>query len=185
MSLRVRCPPWWSPLVLLLSFFAPMGVAAQAPFQEPAAGARIRLHDQAGRSWEGTWVRRDADSVYLAVIGSVRPDTLAFQRDAIARLERVVGTRSQARKGALIGGGIGGGVMLLLGIAASAGSDTWVDPGTGDVAALTVTGAAVGALTGALIGAVSHAPVWEQFELPPPVIPPVGPARITLLRLSF
>ncbi|HSE27121.1 MAG TPA: hypothetical protein VLA95_02740 [Gemmatimonadales bacterium] len=172
-------------MVLSLCFLAPMGAAAQAPFQEPAAGTRVRLHESTGRTWEGRWVRRSPDSVYLAVVGPIRPDTVAVRRDAIERLERQVGTRSQARKGALIGGGVGGGLLLLLGLAATSGEDNWVDPGTGDIAILTGLGALVGAGTGALIGAASHAPVWAAFELPPPIVPPAGPRQITLFRLTF
>ncbi|HET9276353.1 MAG TPA: hypothetical protein VFN96_09805 [Gemmatimonadales bacterium] len=121
MSLRNVRPTSVFRAVLSLLLLAPMGAAAQAPFQEPAAGARVRLHESTGRSWEGRWVRRSSDSVYLAVVGPIRPDTVAFRRDAIERLERQVGTRSQVGKGALIGGGVGGGVLLLLGLAATTG----------------------------------------------------------------
>lgn len=174
------------PLCLALLCAMPaLPALAQAPIQEPAAGARIRLQDQAGRSHEGSWIRRGKDSVYLAVVGPLRPDTLAIRQDAITRLERVVGTRSQAGKGALIGGGIGAGVNLLLGLALMGDENDWFALSGGEVALGTAMGGLVGAGIGALIGSASDAPVWERFELPPPVVPPNGMPHITLLRTSF
>ena len=186
MSFHIPSPRSWSPAILVLFLVAPVHAAAQALFHEPAAGVRVRLYAQSGRSWEGRWVRGSADSLYLSVVGPFRPDTLAFERDAIARLERQVGTRSQTKKGAFIGGGVGGGLMLLLGVAAASGSeDNWMAPGTGDIAVLTVFGALIGAGTGALIGSASHTPIWEAFELPPPVVLPAAPGRVALLRFEF
>jgi hypothetical protein len=150
----------------LLSILNPVGrLSAQAD------GIPIRLQTTAK---PGKWITGRAAGVTsdsVTIVPNNTPDTLRFAKGELHRLEASQGRKSNAGKGALIGGAVGGGVMLALGIACAADTSEGDIVGCGgrEVAVVTLAGAASGAALGALIGTMSHREKWEAVELGPNV----------------
>ncbi|HJS46632.1 MAG TPA: hypothetical protein VJ773_01460, partial [Gemmatimonadales bacterium] len=81
----------------------------------------------------------------------------------LGRLEGVIGTRSRAGRGAVIGGGVGlalGAVLML-----AAGDDGYFTGGE-QLGGAILTGA-VGAGLGALLGLINPARVWASLQPDP------------------
>jgi hypothetical protein len=126
------------------------------------AGSRIRVTSDRG-SRIGTLVSLETDSLRYATsdTGAVAALPLA----SVVKLERSVGKRSNAGRGAAIGGGIGGALGLGFGLIASADEDAFYTYGPEDVAVATLFLGAVGAGVGALIGSGSKRDRWETVPL--------------------
>ena len=90
------------------------------------------------------------------------PRQWVISRDAVAQLERSLGSRGHAGKGLLIGAGVGLAIGL---VATDFGSSSSLCQGSGDygtVCAMIVgASTAGGALLGALFGAVARSERWE------------------------
>ena len=130
------------------------------------AGSRIRVTTPHG-SHRGRLVSLDGDSLRYTRSDTARVTALPLA--SVVRLERSVGKRSAAGRGALIGGLIGGGFGLFLGIAASTDNSGWWEVGAEDIAAVTAIVGATGAGIGALLGAASRRDRWETVPLSPGV----------------
>ena len=129
------------------------------------SGSRVRITDVRSRQRVvGTLISADADSLRLT--SSKDQSTLAVATRSVARLEKSRGQRPSTGRGALIGALAGGGTGLLLGIAASTESDSWVEIGGAEVAAVTVIFGLAGAGIGALIGSASHHEQWDSVPIP-------------------
>ena len=144
--------------------------ATQAPPTRQAtvaadSGARVRITiDKPKRSHVGTLVSADADSLrFTTDTGGL----VAIPTASVTRFERSRGRRSNAGKGALIGGLSVGAAGLIIGIGAAADNSSWgLDVGVEDVALVTLITGAAGAGLGALIGAVSKGERWEPLAIP-------------------
>jgi hypothetical protein len=133
-----------------------------AQIVSPAVGQRVRLRTATTSPWlVGTLVAVDADTLRLRVADSA--PVVSVARATIGRLDVSGGRHSNAGRGAVYGAAVLGGLGLLAGVAcANSDTYTWVRCDGGDVAALTVWGAAFGAGFGALIGAMSHREDWQS-----------------------
>lgn len=138
-------------------------VMLQVPV-EADSGSRIRItvNQPSKRLFTGTLVSVDADSLRFTDTTGVAAVPIA----SVARLERSRGRRSNAGRGALIGGLIGGGAGLLLGIAASAEEGNIVEVGPEEIVVVTAIMGAAGAGLGALIGSASKRERWEPMPVP-------------------
>jgi hypothetical protein len=129
------------------------------------SGSRVRITDvHSHKRMVGTLISADSDSLRLT--SSKDQSVLTVPTRSVARLERSRGQRPSTGRGALIGALAGGGTGLLLGIAASTESDSWVQIGGGEVAAVTVIFGLGGAGIGALIGSASHHEQWDSVPIP-------------------
>jgi hypothetical protein len=102
---------------------------AQSVTAQADSGTRVRASTSSGsrRSWVGTLVSLDADSLRL-----IRRDSLvSLPVSSVVRLERSRDRRTSAGRGAVIGGLVGAGSGLLLGVLASADDDSFYEVGTG------------------------------------------------------
>jgi hypothetical protein len=145
---------------IMIGKFSP--VYAQAD-----SGVRIRVTTDIPRQkpWVGTLISAGSDSV------RIRPKeggVVSVPSASIVRVEQSRGRRSNSGKGAVTGAIIGGGIGLILGIAASSEEADYVEIGPGGVVAATALFAAGGTGLGALIGSGSHRERWEPITLPRP-----------------
>jgi hypothetical protein len=124
----------------------------------------VTIDERPQRPWVGTLLSADADSVRLT--SSKNGQTVAVPTISVVRLERSRDRRSNAGRGALIGGLAGAGAALLLGIIASSGDDSGYEIGSDEFAAGTALFSATCAALGSLIGAASHRERWESIPLP-------------------
>jgi hypothetical protein len=134
-----------------------------------ADGTPIRIQTAAK---PGKWITGQAIGITpesVGIISDKSRDTLKYAWSDLHQMDVSAGRRSNAGRGALIGGAVGGGVMLALGVVCVAGTDEGDITGCGgsEVALFTVAGAASGAAVGALIGATSHREKWATLELEP------------------
>ena len=145
--------------------------ATQAPLTRPPtveadSGSRVRItvNKPSKHSYVGTLVSADADSLRFTTDTS---GIVAIPIGSVTRFERSRGRRSNAGRGAVIGGLSVGAAVLILGIGASAESSGWgPDIGAEDVALGTLIMGAAGAGLGALIGAASKGERWEPLTVP-------------------
>lgn len=80
----------------------------------------------------------------------------------LCSLEVVTGRRTNAKKGAIIGGSVGAGLILVSAAVMAAGD--W-GPTVGEFVRPLVVWTAIGAGIGALIGSASHTDTWEEAAL--------------------
>jgi hypothetical protein len=129
-----------------------------------SAGDRIRLSTGAiAKGTTGRLVQVGPDVLRIQVDG--RPDPIAVPLTAVTRLERSLGRRSSAGKGALIGTVVGTGMGAVL-VALAGHSDSDCDgPCTpyAIIAGSAFIGA--GALVGAIGGALIKTERWEPVSL--------------------
>jgi hypothetical protein len=130
------------------------------------SGLRVRITTDGGshKRMVGTLLSADSDSLRLTSSNDQR--VLTVPTRSVVRLERSRGQRPSTGRGARIGALVGGGTGLLLGIAASSESDSWVQIGAEEVAVVTVVFGLAGAGVGALIGSVSHHEQWDSVPIP-------------------
>jgi hypothetical protein len=148
---------------LLSSLIPSSRIAAQAD------GTPIRVQTLVKK---GKWITGRATGVTADSVGIVPDesrDTLRIAKSELHRLDVSVGRKSNAGRGALIGGAGGGGAMLALGVACLVATEQGDITGCGgeEVALFTLAGAASGAAVGALIGAFSHHEKWKAARLEP------------------
>ena len=80
----------------------------------------------------------------------------------LSSLEVVTGRRSNAKKGAIIGGAVGAGLVVVS--VAILAADDW-EPTVGESGRALVVWSAIGAGIGALIGSANHTDIWEEVAL--------------------
>ena len=165
------------PFTLALTLVAACGPhVVTTPAPAPISGSRIRYAE-----------RRDSTELVSARLVSLDADSLVFERfvpsdfggkwvagslptDSVARLQVRVGRRSNAGRGALIGGVVG----VALGVACASEDAGWFQPSAEEcVAVYTLTGAG----TGLLIGALTRSDVWAPTPLPSRRVEP-GPGPV-------
>ena len=156
-------------LISLLSALIQVSATQPPLVQQTTAqadsGSRVRItvDKPSKRSYVGTLISADADSLrFTTDTGGV----VAIPTASIARLERSRGRRSNAGRGAVIGGVIGGATGLILGIAASADESSWFEVGPEEIAVVTAFMGATFAGLGALIGAATKRERWEPVAVP-------------------
>ena len=153
-----------SSAVIAISILAP-ALAASAGAQEapraPKAGMAIRFQTPGGESTEAFWVRHDSAYAWIVHRGTAAPDTISVPLADLSRLEGVIGSRSRARRGAIIGGAIGlilgGGLMLTA-------EDYFTG---GEMVKGVLFTSALGAGLGALVGLAAPARVWAPLQPSP------------------
>jgi len=159
---------WFSSSFLAAAAIAAAMLPDTTPLAAQADGTPIRVQTAVKpRKWiTGRAAGATADSIGVAQShGAVLTrsyDTLRYARTELHRMEVSRGHRSNAGRGALIGGGIG----LVLGLACveSTDDDDWTGcEGGGEVAVITL---GFGGL-GALLGALSHHELWEEVPVRP------------------
>jgi hypothetical protein len=150
---------------LLLAGILSLVAPAHASSQDLLAGTRVRITAPTLMldRQRGQLLSIDRDSLVLEGSGldlgssDAAPKVWIIPRDAVAELERSLGSRGNAGKGLLIGGGIG----LLIGL-----GSTSLCQGSGDYGTLCamIIGASTGggALLGALFGAAARSERWES-----------------------
>lgn len=158
-------------IALLASACAPTHVS---PSPVPMDGDRIRYS-----------FMQDSSRLFVARVVSVRTDTIVVERlipsmtggtaewvpasiptATLARLEKRVGRRGNAGRGALIGGGVG----VVLGFFCANEDPGWLTP---TPAQCMIGYPLSGAATGAVIGALIKSDVWQPIVRP--LRSPVGP----------
>lgn len=151
-------------LTALLQVSTAQGPPTRQAAVEADSGARVRITiDKPKRSHVGTLVSADADSLrFTTDTGGL----VAIPTASVTRFERSRGRRSNAGRGALIGGLTLGAAGLIIGIGAAADNSDWFEVGAEDVAVATLVAGAVGAGLGGLIGAVSKGEKWESLAIP-------------------
>ena len=148
----------WSPVAI-------SGPAQSGPTIRPvigrevglSAGQRIRVRAADALRVEGVFVAFEGQNMFLSTTQAGQA-----QRVPIDRLQALWVRKRATRKGAVIGGMTG--AVLGLGVGAY-GREYVLDPGEfdgGDLVAITVVGAGLGAVPGALIGNLVRgwSPVW-------------------------
>ena len=150
---------------LLLAGILSLVAPAHASSQDLLAGTRVRITAPTLMldRQRGQLLSIDRDSLVLEGSGldlgssDAAPKVWIIPRDAVAELERSLGSRGNAGKGLLIGGGIG----LLIGL-----GSTSLCQGSGDYgtfcAMIIGASTAGGALLGALFGAAARSERWES-----------------------
>jgi hypothetical protein len=150
---------------LLLAGILSLVAPAHASSQDLLAGTRVRITAPTLMldRQRGQLLSIDRDSLVLEGSGldlgssDAAPKVWIIPRDAVAELERSLGSRGNAGKGLLIGGGIG----LLIGL-----GSTSLCQGSGDYGTFCamIIGASTGggALLGALFGAAARSERWES-----------------------
>jgi hypothetical protein len=138
---------------------------AQAAPIAPAPGARVRVQ-QGPETLIG--VLASSDSARLVIVTD-DSDTVTVPHGSIKSVDVSTGTRSHARKGALIGLSMGFVTGIVLGMAtpapqpilggSAAPSDDWT-------AGIGVTGAVLGAGVGAIVGAITRSDKWAPVVRP-------------------
>ena len=139
-----------------------LGALTAGPITAQVAGSgsgpgRIRITPTDSRLEPIVGTAVSSDGQTLRMVPAGRSDTLSFSMASIDKVEASAGKRSQAGRGALIGGAVGlalGGGAALLVSPQAADFPEWV-PG----AALAGT-TLLGALVGTLIGARSSRETW-------------------------
>jgi len=165
-------------LMLMLAFAAPAHLAAQDPAVAP--GSRIRVYAPSinAKRFVAAVVSLDGDSLTLdAEIwrdGAWKP-RLTVPFASMNSLEVSRRRHSNAGKGALIGGGVGAGLVL----ASLYSCDGYCGgPGEeGKAVAGVAIGGALGAGVGALIGLMFHSEDWQAVPLDKLRI---GPSPVTM-----
>jgi len=149
-------------MAVLEMFYGPSLLASQTTAHtDSGSRVRITMAKPSKQRHLGTLVSLDQDSVRFLDSSGVN----AVPVTSVGRLELSRGRRSNAGKGAIIGGVTAGALGLILGLAASTEDDAFVEIGTGEIAAVTVILGAGGAGIGALIGATSKSEHWEPVAL--------------------
>jgi hypothetical protein len=142
------------------------GVAAQeSPHLPVGTRVRISLKDQVSRPLVASWLGL-LDS-HLELQGE-EGEAIRLPLASITRLDRSIGTRKNAKTGALVGLAFGGVVGAIAGKTTDPYSDCWGNAGEGECRLWLWGGmlfGAVGAGVGALIGQAIRTDIWERVPL--------------------
>jgi hypothetical protein len=171
------------PIAAPLAALVALTLLAALDLRAQTNGTPIRLQTAAK---PGHWITGMAAGAFadsVAIIPRQSPDTLRYARSDLHRMEVSRGRKSNADRGALIGGGIVGAFGLGVGIACA--NDEFLQCTGGDVALVTFTGAVSGAALGALIGALSHRELREDVKVAPHVAGGEGGRVRAGLSLAF
>jgi hypothetical protein len=157
-------------LISLLTVSLQVSATQAPPVRQPGVEAdsglrvRITVGQPSQHRLIGTLVSANADSLRFTTDTS---DVVAIPTGSVTRFERSRGRRSNAGRGALIGGLSLGGLGLVIGIGAAAEDNSYsFDVRAEDVALGTLILGATGAGLGALIGAASKGEKWEPLSIP-------------------
>lgn len=147
---------------------APVVLRGQAAMQaDSGSRVRVTVDRPSKHSRVGSLISMDADSLrFTSTDGN---GIVATPIASVTRLERSRGRRSNAGRGALIGGIVGGAAGLILGIAA-ADEGGWFPVGPKEIALVTGFMGATFAGLGALVGAASKSERWEPVTVPGKVV---------------
>ena len=140
---------------------ATSALPSEVPTLAPGTRVRITVPSTGAEALVGTLVRREADALWVSLGRSDSPTRIHL--DLTTRIEVSAGRRTQASRGALIGGAVGAvpGLLLTFG---DYSSDVHGDgPSPGAVAAV---GAAAGAAVGAAVGWALKTEEWLHVERP-------------------
>jgi hypothetical protein len=160
--------------------------AAQPPLAQADSGSRIRITVSEPSKFRrvGRLVSWDADSLRFTSADTSGQEAVAIE--SLSRLERSLGRRSNAGRGAMIGALVGSGAGLILGIAASADEGSWFEVGPEEIALVTAFMGATGAGLGALAGAATKRERWEPVTLPARIARrPLRPRSIAGARVTI
>lgn len=144
----------------LVSLAAAQGSQAQQDTTGLVPGQRLRIHRQGSKKLIGILV--SADSARLS-LNTGPGDTTVVPRSTITSVDRSIGRKSLAGKGALYGAGFGlvGGVT----VAAIACEDGLFDTES-CVVGVGLVSTVLGAATGAIVGAFIHTDRWAPTAWP-------------------
>jgi len=123
-------------------------------------GTRIRINEGASTRREGVLVEWRGDSAFARI--DATGDYVLIPPQGVTGLELYDGARSASGKGALIGGGIGLGLGLLVVVASS--GDSYTSIPAGEAFALVAMNGAFFAGIGALIGSAAKMPKWRAIN---------------------
>lgn len=156
------------PLSMLIGLVLALPAFGQGEAESNAMLIRITTSFPPYEVVEGTLTGWDRESLVLDVLepDRLRGSGVSFRRSRIEKLEIHRGSHSRARKGALIGGGVGLGAGAVLGaIVGSQWPDAPEPKALTGAAYLGGVGLAAGAAVGAMIGALTRVHVWEESTL--------------------
>ena len=147
----------------LLQVSAAQAPSSRQPTVEADSGSRVRI--TVGKTKHvGALVSADADALRFTTDTS---GVVAIPTASVTRFERSRGRRSNAGRGALLGGVIGGAMGLIGGLGAEADNSDWgIEIGAEGIALATLFFGATGAGLGALIGAASKGEKWQPLTIP-------------------
>ena len=145
-------------------------------------GTRVRIHTAgAAIPVTGTIAYRAPDGVAVLRAPS---DTAYVPLAAITRVDVSTGRRSNAGRGAKVGGLIGVGLGALLGMAAMAEDDGYFDYGAEAIPTGMLGGGLLGVTAGVIIGALSSREQWTP-GLEAIAVSPAADGVAVSARLSF
>ncbi len=151
-------------LLVVLAATAPQ-LAAQGSIADLQLASRVRVFE-AGSKLPTVGMLTHLDDGSIGVSNANGEQVIA--RSTLARLEVSRGVHSNAGRGAVWGGIIGGGAFLALGIAAYADSrNSWFEFGAEWIPVAAAAGAVLGAGVGGSIGALSHSERWQRVDMDP------------------
>ena len=178
----MKCVRFPVPLAALLAAACAPSYGAGAPIPEPGDRVRYAVAGDTGRVYAGRTVRLAGDTLiierYIPSMtgGAAAWDSAAIATSSLARLEKRVGRRGNAGRGALIGAGVG----VLLGVLCANEEEGWLTPTpTECLTGFTLSGAG----TGALIGLLIRSDVWQPVVLP--LRPRTVPGDPAIFSASF
>lgn len=160
----------------LFAFGLPFVLTRSAPAQallRPGDRVRFTTTAEPGRQVEGivmatgdTLKLESADPTRTVASGAPARRIMAVTRSDLASIEVRRAGRSNALKGAVIGGGIGTGLGLMIGaLASTEGNTGFFSVSSSDILRTGLALGGVGAVVGLLFGAASHSSIWEPVTL--------------------
>lgn len=176
---RVAAPVWIAACVAAASLFSVdlRGAVAQTPtILQPGQRIQLTSADRASGRYEARIVSVGPDTVRMNRRGYATSDwrTEDVPVSAITSLRVAAGNKSNVGRGALIGGGIGAGLGLILGAAAAAEESTCrtetmfcfdMDFGPEVIPVAMVSVGLIGAGIGALFGALNPGTRWLEVPV--------------------
>ena len=153
------------PAVALLLVGCAQARIASSPVPQPGDRLRYAFVGDSGTLHPARVLRLTPDTLFVERLvpsmtgGPAQWEAGAVATTSLVRLERRVGRRGNAGRGALIGTGAG----LVLGILCANEDPGWLQPSPGEcIAGYTIGGAGLGAAIGALV----RSDVWQPIVLP-------------------
>jgi len=179
----------------VLGLVLPASAMAQVPAESASLiGQRVRVQHCNASGWQspdgGAPCYRSEGNLLAVTPGALHVQlreglVREIPRVEVQRFERSLGSKRSTGRDALIGGGVGLGLGLLMGVAVA--SEAGDDPVAPFVVGAPLVGGAVGALIGAGIGSLSREEKWMSVadeELAVVVVGGLGTVGLGL-RLAF